>query len=224
MALNQSGIPAVLCDQRRHQVRLHRKRMTWWIPWIFVVGLGVSVLGVVPAIAAFREEGALARLVVFGLIAVFFAWAVLLWMIGPLLIRPRIVPYFARELGEYAGETMAAFPRGRGLYREIVALEQLAQSLGMRPLSTFGFAYDYYEQQVRWHSAAEGLRTIEALRQGLDARPITASVVADDLEALGRVVRAAADSGVDFSLVLRLHAKDNMQAVCTRETRQGSFW
>jgi hypothetical protein len=37
-------------------------------------------------------------------------------------------------------------------------------------------------------------------------------------------VRTAADRGVDFNLVLRLHAKDSMQVVRTREVRQGSFW
>jgi hypothetical protein len=37
-------------------------------------------------------------------------------------------------------------------------------------------------------------------------------------------VRIAADQGVDFSLMLRLHAKDSMQVVRTREVRQGSFW
>jgi len=48
--------------------------------------------------------------------------------------------------------------------------------------------------------------------------------VAHDLEALATVVRAAAERGVDFSLVLRLYEKDNLQGVCTLETRQGSFW
>jgi hypothetical protein len=224
MTSNQNGVLAILSDQCRHQVRLQRKRMTWWIPLIFVLGLCVSILGLTPAIALFREEGSKTLLVVFAIFALLFGWAVVLWLIGPLLIRPRIVPYFARELGEYRGKTMAAFPRGRGLYREIVALEQLAGSLGVNPLSTFGFAYDYYEQEVHWHSAAEGLKTVEALRHNLGAQLAAAPDVADDLASLAQVVRAAADQGVDFSLVLRLHAKDNMQAVCTLEARQGSFW
>ena len=33
-----------------------------------------------------------------------------------------------------------------------------------------------------------------------------------------------AGKDVPFSLVLRLWEKDSMQVVCTRETRQGSFW
>jgi len=198
--------------------------MTWWIPWIFVIGLCISMIGLVPALAALREEGALTRLVTFGLFAGLFGWAVLLWLLGPLLMKPRIVPYFMRELGELGGTTMAAFRRGRALYREIVALEHLAQTLGVKPLSAFGFAYDFYEQDVHWHPAAEGLHTIEALRHGLDRQPRATPDLVADLEALAQVVRSAAERGVDFSLVLRLHAKDNIQAVCTREIRQGSFW
>jgi hypothetical protein len=225
MNSSQNDVSAILSEQCRHQVRLARKRMTWWIPWIFVLGLCVSILGLIPSIAAFREQGSPTLTVfVFACCAVFFGWVVVLWLIGPFLIRPRIVPYFTRELGAYGGTTMTAFARGRGLYREIVALEQLARALGVKPLSAFGFAYDHYEQEIHWHAAAEGLRTVAALRQGLSAHLLTAPDVAQDLEALASVVRAAADQAVDFSLVLRLHAKDNMQAVCTREVRQGSFW
>jgi hypothetical protein len=92
--------------------------MTWWIPLLFVVGLGVSSFGLVPAIAVFREGGSAALLALFAVFTVLFGWAVALWLLGPLLFRPRIVPYFARELGPYGGETMAAFRRGRALYRE----------------------------------------------------------------------------------------------------------
>jgi hypothetical protein len=199
--------------------------MTWWIPWIFVIGLGASILGLVPSIAAFRADGSqTVSVVVFALFSALFGWAVVLWLMGPFLLSPRIVPYFATELGRYGGETMTAFRRGRGLYREIVALEQLARTLGVRPLAAFGFGYDHYEQAVQWHPASEGLKTVEALRQALGAHASNTRDVALDLDALASVLRTAADRGVDFSLVLRLYAKDNMQAVCTREVRQGSFW
>jgi len=225
MSSSRNDVLATLSKQRRHQVRLTRQWMTWWIPWIFVAGLCVSILGLIPSVAAFVEEGSpTIGLFVFAFFAVFFGWAVVLWLLGPFMLRPRIVPYFARELGKYGGDTMAAFGRGRGLYREIVALDALAGTLGVKPLSAFGFAYDYYEQEVRWHPAAEGLRTVEALRQALGAQLQAAPGLPRDLEALASVMHVAADRGVDFSLVLRLHAKDNMQAVCTREVRQGSFW
>jgi hypothetical protein len=216
---------AILTEQRRHQLRLHKKWMTWWIPLIFVVGLGVSILGLLPSIEISLARGSPTGLLfVFALATLFFGWAVVLWLIGPLLVKPRVVPYFARELEKYGGPTMIAFRRGRALYREIVVLEELATTLGVTPLSQFGFAYDYYEQVVRWHPAVEGLRTVEALRQNLDSRPGLARDVADDLDGLASVLRVAVDRGVAFSLVLRLHAKDSMQMVCTREVRQGSFW
>lgn len=194
------------------------------MPFLFLIGLCVSVFGLVPSIAAFGDGGSVAPIVVFAVFTVLFGWVVVLWLIGPLLIKPRIVPYFTRELDKYGGRTMTAFSRGRGLYREIVPLEQLAVTLGVEPLSAFGFAYDHYEQDVHWHAAAGGLRTVEALRQGLAAYSITAPEVADDLDALASVLREAESQGVHFSLVLRLHETDNMQAVCTREVRQGSFW
>ena len=214
-----------LAEQRRHQLRIHRERMTWWIPLIFVVGLAVSILGLVPSIAAFSADGSQkASVVVFAIFSVLFGWAVVLWLVGPFLVRPRIVPYFMRELGAYGGETMNAFRRGRGLYEQVAALDDLARSLGVKPLGSFGFGYDHYEQAVQWHPASDGLRTVAALRQALGTLAQSARDVAPDLDALASVLRTAADQGIDFSLVLRLHARDDMQSVRTRETRQGSFW
>jgi hypothetical protein len=109
-------------------------------------------------------------------------------------------------------------------YTESVVLEELAERLGVKPLSSFGFTDDYYEQEVRWHPASEGLRTVEALLRGRGSLPVASPGVAEDLQALASVVRTAAEQRVGFSLVLRLHAKDSMQVVRTREVRQGSFW
>jgi hypothetical protein len=89
--------------------------------------------------------------------------------------------------------------------------------------ATFGFGYDHYEQTVEWHPASEGLRTVDALREGLGMLGPTGRDVGSDIDALASVLRTAADRGVEFSLVLRLHAKDDMQAVCTREVRNGSL-
>lgn len=196
-----------------------RERMPWWISWIFVAGFAFSGVGLFATFAAFREDGAItAKLVVFTIFFLLFSWAVLR-MLLPIRPRPRIVPYFAAELGVYGGDTMTAFARGRGLYLEITALDALARTLGVKPLSTFGFAYDHFGQEVHWYTAADGLTTAEALRQERNS-----PAVAQDLVALAAVLRAAAAKDVSFSLVLRLWEKDSMQVVCTRETRQGSFW
>jgi hypothetical protein len=117
---------------------------------------------------------------------------------------------------------MTAFLRGRALYREIAALEAAAERLCVRPLSDFGFTHDLYEEAVRWHPASDGLRTVAALRQEIQAN--SPPDLVQDLDALAAILRLADRRNIEFSLVLRLHAKDNMQGVCTREVRQGSYW
>ena len=199
--------------------------MTWWIPLIFAVGLGISLLGLSASIAESRSRDALTPGVwVFGLFVVFFAWPVLGWLFYPYLQKPRIVPYFQRQLAEHGGGTTAAFKRGRGLYLEAAALDALAAHLGVKPLTAFGFAYDYYDQPVVWHSAAEGLTTVQALLPAAVSHSTPMRAAISDLEALASALAVAAVQGVEFSLVLRLHARDSLQAVMTREVRQGSFW
>jgi hypothetical protein len=83
---------------------------------------------------------------------------------------------------------------------------------------------DYYEPDVTWHSAIDASRSIEALLREVGSLATAAPDLADDLQTLASVLRIAADRGVDFSLMLRLSAKDSMQVVRTREVRQGSFW
>jgi hypothetical protein len=206
-------------EQLEHQVRIVRARMPWWISAIFIAGFAFSALGVFTAIASLRDGGSIgARFMVFAVFFLLFGWAVLRILL-PLRPKPRIVPYFASELEPFGGETMQAFRHGRALYLEFAALDSRARSLGVKPLSAFGFAYDHFGQQVDWHAAADGLATVEALRnQSKD------SSAAADLETLADVLRIAARKQVPFALVLRLWERDNMQVVCTREARQGNFW
>jgi len=209
------------CD---YQLRVWRKRMTWWIPLIFLIGLAVSLLGLIASASALQGRRGLPSLLVFAVFTAFFGLICLQWLLAPLLIRPRVVPYFRQPLGDYFGATSAAFARGRALVREMSGLDRLAAELGVTPLSAFGFAYDYYDQPVQWQAARVGLATTTALRKAIEARPDTRPDLIQDLNALGSVLRIAADRNVDFSLVARLHAKDSLQGVMTRETREGSFW
>jgi hypothetical protein len=216
---------AILEEQCRHQVRVSRQRIPWFIPAIFIAGLMVSLLGLIPALIEFREsKSPTFNLFLFGVFTLLFGWVVVSWLLWPYWLRPRIVPYFPRELGRCGGPSMAAFRRGRALYQASEALERLAESLHVQPLTAFGFAYDFYGQEVKWHAVPEGLRTVEALQRNLEGSPSASPEVARDLAALRDVLRMAADQNVEFSLVLRLDAKESLQAVCTREVRQGSFW
>ena len=225
MSATDGDGPIRLAAQLQHQLRLARTRTAPWIQGIFVLGLGVSFLGLVPALIRLREQGTVTLALVFATATAFFGWAVVASLVWPYLLRPRIVPYFPRALGPLHGPTMAAFARGRALYRKLDTLDALAGRLAVTPLSAFGFADDYYDQDVAWYPAADGLRTTEALRGALSAEPDALDAgVPGDLDALASVLRVAAEQRVDFALVLRLHAKDSLQGVMTREVRHGSFW
>jgi hypothetical protein len=220
-----SDVRAVLEKQRRRQLRFHVKNAAW-IAWVPVVGFGLSSAGLIAARALAQDGAGLstAKLAIlwFGFVSFGLGLASLLTV--PFRLRARIVPYFAHQIEEYGGTSSTAFVRGRGLHREIIVLEELADGLGVRPLSTFGFADDYYGQAVHWHAAAEGVKTAEALGRAVGARLPAAPDVAQDLEALAAVLRLAAGRGVPFCLALRIQGKDSLQVVSSMEGRQGRFW
>jgi len=222
MSTMQNEVSEKLSGQCRRQVDFHRRKMRW-IGWLFVVGSSVSILGLV-SLPFSERPFPTGKTALFALAALYFGAGVARWLSWPFPLRPRLVPYFARQLGEYGGQTSAAFSRGRGLYRTIVALDRLASELGVRALSGFGFADDFYEQEVQWHEASEGLRSVEVLRENLDARLSGSPDVADDLSALASVLCVAAEQHVAFSLTLRLHKKDSLQVVSSMESRHGRFW
>ena len=113
MNSNQNDVLAILSEQYRHQVRVARTRMNWWMPWdgICIISFCVSI----PFITAFlAKELTLSVVVVFALCAVVVALYVAVfgygavnsligWLTKPSPRRLRIVPYFARGLG-YPGE------------------------------------------------------------------------------------------------------------------------
>jgi hypothetical protein len=224
MTSARSAASETISRQRDHQVRFHRKQ-TRVLGWVFALGLLVSVLGLAPTLAWYREWGSpIGRAVFLSLSALYFGWGVTLWRAGPFVLRPRIVPYFARQVEEYGGTTSVAFKRGRALYQAIEALDRRAAALGVTPLSTFGFADDYYGQAVHWHEAASGLRSVEALRRDPGADLADETEVVADLAALAAALRLAADREIGFGLTLRLSKKDSLQVVSSMEERRGRFW
>jgi hypothetical protein len=91
----------------------------------------------------------------------------------------------------------------------------------VRPLSDFGFEDDLCGETVRWHAAADGLATVEALRADVGER---APDLALDLDALASVLRLAAERGVAFSLLLRVGDDHGQGALDESEARQGRLW
>ncbi len=214
-------LPALL-EQRRHQARAMRARRIAVLV-VTVVGAGLAGLGTYAAVALWGEglRPSTLTLIVLAYGLIVFGGVLVALLVWPFTARCRIVPYFARALGSYPGPSSGAFARGRALYRDSAALERLADTLGVRPLSAFGFGDDMYGQPVRWWPAAEGLRTVTALR----GDPSLGAGAADDLDALGAVLRIAAERGVDFALLLRVGGGDlQSAAVFEPRARIGRFW
>jgi hypothetical protein len=219
-------VQSVLSEQRRLQLRFHL-RQGLWIIWAPILGLALSILGLVAARSLAQSGQALSTTKVaflwFGL--AYFGLAAVAMATLAFRLRARIVPYFSRRIGDYGGESSTAFVRGRGLHEEASALDERADALGVQRLSSFGFADDFYGQDVRWHSAAGGLATAEALREGPPAAFRSRHPdLPGDLDALATVLRLAADDGVDFCLTVRIFRKDSLQVVSSMEDRQGCFW
>ncbi|HZF04383.1 MAG TPA: hypothetical protein VE932_08645 [Patescibacteria group bacterium] len=214
-------LPA-LREQRRHQVRAGRARRITVLLVAFV-GVSLSALGL-HASAALWGEGlrpSTLRLLVLAYGFLAFGGVLAAALVWPFFARCRIVPYFAREMGSYPCETSAAFARGHELYRQSAALDGLTRTLGVTPLSAFGFGDDLYGQPIRWSPAADGLRTVTAVRDAVSAD----SGVTRDLDTLASVLRVAADRGVGFALLLRVGGGDvQSAAVFEPRVRRGRFW
>lgn len=207
----------------RHRRRADNRRASPILA-LFTIGFLLSSLGLIGVLPRLHEETMRRKsdlMIAFGV--VYFGAGLVVWLISSYRTRPRVIPYFAREIEPYGGPSSQAFARGRSLYLAIDLLDELAGTLGVAPLSSFGFADDFYGQEVRWHRPAEGLRTVEALQQGVAARSPAPTDLVSDLDALAAVLRRAAERGVDFSLALR-PSKDSLQVVSSMEARQGRFW
>jgi hypothetical protein len=214
-------LPALL-EQRRHQVRAGRARRIA-VLLVALLGAGLSAFGLHAAASLWgrglRPSTLALIALAYGLLA--FGGVLVAALVWPLRARCRIVPYFARAMGPYPGETSAAFARGHDFYRQSAALDRLARTLGVTPLSAFGFGDDLYAQPVRWAPASDGLRTVTTLREAVAAD----TGLARDLDALASVLRVAADRGVEFALLLRVGGGDlQSAAIFEPRARIGRFW
>src|SRR5438552_17366952 len=111
--MTADGVLPALLEQRRHQTRSALTRRGW-VLLVSLLGLGLSALGLFASISSWREGVRPSPLTLILLAFGFISFGVVL---GACLIwlfraKARIVPYFARELGPYPGESAVAFGRG----------------------------------------------------------------------------------------------------------------
>jgi hypothetical protein len=108
-----------------------------------------------------------------------------------LTLRPRVIPSFRPKIDRSRFWTA---PSARRFARLLPELDRAAARLGVRPLGAFGFEEHGWGEGRTWFPAAEGLRTLRALREALLRGDLAFPArVADDLgdleEALARVER-----------------------------------
>jgi len=218
-------LPALLV-QRRHQIRAGRTRRIV-VLLVSFTGVSLSALGLYASAtlwgAGLRPSTLTLIVLAYGLLA--FGAVLIAAVVWPLRARCRIVPYFAREMGPYPSTMSMAFTHGHELYRHSAALERAACAMGVTPLSAFGFGDDLYAQRVHWSAAADGLQTVTTLHGAAMADTATPRGLVDDLDALASALRAAAEQGVDFALLLRVGGGDlQSAAVFEPRARVGRFW
>lgn len=115
----------------------------------------------------------------------------------------RVVPSFERRVGL---KELSPFSSGRQVARNLGELDRRAISLGVAPISSFGF------DEKQWFDANDGLRTVRVLE---DAEP--------ELGAIAVALEKAAEQGIRFCFVLR-QGGDEFISPMEMERRRGSFW
>lgn len=182
--------------------------------------LALATTGLVLRTLAFRETRSFFDLAAAVFCLVFVAvWIGAIWSGVRDSFVARIVPYFEGRVGLASAQSFAA---GLALARNAERVDQLASSLGIEPISSFGYADD----GASWYEAAMGLRVIVRLREALESGVVTwddAAAVRDDLLHIEQALAAADGRGIRFCFVLR-SGRDHFISGREMSVRAGSFW
>lgn len=183
------GYPRQYMEALRSSVRAAVIAMS--ITGCLAVGTGLAtVYGQMPpvfaatAIALFLLFGVLG-----GLTALYDTWRYV-----------RIIPYFRREVGE-----IDTYLAGEALARWLTHLDAAATSNGIQPLSTFGFDDDLRGEPLTWHSAADGLQAVTALRRTITSERdhwSNADSIIEDLQKMEHALSRAAEQDISFCLLV----------------------
>ena len=128
----------------------------------------------------------------------------------------QVVPYFAESLGD-----SECYFHGHAVARNCEELDRLADRIGTRRLSSFGFNDDLKGETLTWHPADVGLESVTELLDHLSELPVSGhsdnaadsdnvadrdlTELADDLGRFESALHSAVERNVKFCLVL-LHS------------------
>jgi len=167
---------------------------------LFAFGSGLTVFAVFGH-GRLAERAAVAAAVVDG-VFVFVSMMTLLGL-NDALRHARVVPYFPRKVGE-----IETYPKGESLARHVAELDEIAASLGLTPLSAFGWNDDMQHELLVWHGSSEGLKTVNALLAFLGSEEMAWDDHVEtfaDLKRLAHALARADAQDIPFSLLF-LHS------------------
>jgi hypothetical protein len=111
----------------------------------------------------------------------------------------RIIPYFARPLGDI--DTYCA---GYALAKYLRHLDAIATQQHVLPLSSFGFADDLAGETLKWFSPDLGLKSLNAIVSGIaDAPPRIRAALEADLTKWHHALSKADEQGIQFCILLQ---------------------
>ncbi len=130
-----------------------------------------------------------------------------------------VLPYFRSQVGD-----IHTFSKGHHVARHLGELDELARSIEVAPLSTFGWNDDRRGEPLVWHDSAEGLRTVKGLMAALEKEDFARadhSGIIEDLKRIAHALDRAQVQGIAFCLLLRHGDTTNAME---HEQRKGSFF
>ncbi len=142
---------------------------------------------------------------------------VLVWgRVTPNRSRPQVLPYFEQPL-----DGTDTFLAGYDLLRHSRALDETAERLSLRPLSTFEAGDDLKGEESRWFSARDALPTVEGLFAAVSENDAFPPEVTADLARLREALQRACARDVRFCLLLR---QQDRATPYEMSVRKGSFF
>jgi hypothetical protein len=217
-----SSSPVAPTFERRLRDRERRLRDGWkgWAKgfayFVAFVGAVAAALGL-PLLwgrgePIFATMAAAMFLLLFGVLV----WGIVWGQVTPNRSRPQVLPYFEQRL-----DGTDTFLAGYDLLRHSRALDETAERLSLRPLSTFESGDDLKGEELRWFSARDALPTVEGLLADLSENDDFPAEVTSDLACLREALQRACARDVRFCLLLRQQDRATLSEM---DARRGSFF
>lgn len=192
--------------------RFHEKRTARMLVW---VGVQVVVASGFVALGFWRLFHGPSTLLP-GLFTAAFLVMLVSSLVGAVeQLKVRVQPYFERPLGD-----VNAWDGGKSLLWHSRDLDQMAECLSLRPLSSFSSGDDLVQgEELQFHDATEALRTVEQLLSKAKKSRFSKELISD-LTQLHDVLQSAAQKNVRFCLLL---CEGHPSRCHETSARKGSF-